>query len=160
MNNRKLVQNEQGFVLIATLLVLMLLAILGVSTTTNSTLELQIAGNDIRTKLAFFAAESARSYVEASPALWSDTNLSAGHQVYFPENSDHTATEALGTTQSYNGFVSYSDQTPPPRGSGYEADKFASINYRMDLTGNGPANSNAISKVAAGFYRIGFKTAK
>jgi len=51
------VKNEQGFVLVAALLVMLVLTILGISTTTNTTIELQIAGNDKVSKITFYEAE-------------------------------------------------------------------------------------------------------
>lgn len=158
MNKQKFVRNERGFVLVVSLLILMTLVIIGVYATTNSNMELQIAGNEIRHKLSFYAAESARSYVEATPTLYNDSNLSTAFPLNFPDIGDPDQTVALGATQSFNGFVTFDSKGAPPRNSGYEVEKFASINYRMDCTGNGPTNANAVSKVAAGFYRIGFKT--
>jgi hypothetical protein len=50
--------NEQGFVLVTALLVMLVLTIIGIITTTNTSTELQIAGNDKVHKMTFYEAES------------------------------------------------------------------------------------------------------
>lgn len=49
--------NEDGFVLIAAIVILFILVILGMSTTTTTNIELQIAGNDKVAKQAFYQAD-------------------------------------------------------------------------------------------------------
>ncbi|MBU0945616.1 MAG: hypothetical protein KJ804_08530 [Proteobacteria bacterium] len=49
--------NEQGFVLILSLLMLLILTIIGVSATNNTSIELQIAGNDRVHKQTFYQAD-------------------------------------------------------------------------------------------------------
>ncbi|MFP3983067.1 MAG: pilus assembly PilX N-terminal domain-containing protein [Desulfurivibrionaceae bacterium] len=49
--------NEKGFVLVASLMILLILIIIGVSATTNTTIELQIAGNDKAAKKTFYKAD-------------------------------------------------------------------------------------------------------
>lgn len=50
--------NEEGFVLITGLLILLILTLLGISATRNTSLELQIAGNDRLHKETFYSAEA------------------------------------------------------------------------------------------------------
>lgn len=49
--------NERGFVLVGALLILLLLVVIGISATTNTSLELQIAGNDRTHKETFYQAD-------------------------------------------------------------------------------------------------------
>ena len=51
------VDNENGYVLIGALFILLLLIIIGMSATTDTSLELQIAGNDRTHKETFFQAD-------------------------------------------------------------------------------------------------------
>lgn len=51
-------QNEDGFVLIAAIMTLLILIILGISSTTTTNVELQIAGNDMVNKQTFYAADA------------------------------------------------------------------------------------------------------
>lgn len=49
--------NEEGFVLVGAVLILMLLIVIGIIATTNTSLELQIAGNDRVHKETFYQAD-------------------------------------------------------------------------------------------------------
>jgi len=50
--------NEDGFVLVTCLMILVVLTLLGIAATTNTSLELQIAGNDRVHKETFYSAEA------------------------------------------------------------------------------------------------------
>jgi Tfp pilus assembly protein PilX len=79
------INNENGFVLVASLLILLLLVVIGTSAVTNSTIEIQIAGNERTHKQAFYAAEAARGYVEASATLYDSSNIDPDNGVNFPD---------------------------------------------------------------------------
>ncbi len=49
--------NEQGFVLVASMMVLLILVVIGISATTNTSIELHIAGNDKVAKKNFYEAD-------------------------------------------------------------------------------------------------------
>lgn len=51
------IDNENGFVLVAALLIMLVLTIIGIAATTNTSIELQIAGNDKVHKTTFYKAE-------------------------------------------------------------------------------------------------------
>lgn len=53
-----ILRNEDGFVLVTGLMILLVLTLLGLAATTNTTIELQIAGNDRLHKQTFYAAEA------------------------------------------------------------------------------------------------------
>jgi PilX N-terminal len=55
--HEKQIHNERGFVLITSLLIMLVLTIIGISVTTNTSIELQIAGNDKINKKTFYEAE-------------------------------------------------------------------------------------------------------
>ncbi|MCF8069558.1 MAG: pilus assembly PilX N-terminal domain-containing protein [Desulfobacterales bacterium] len=54
----KHMENEKGFILITSLLIMLVLTIIGIATTTNTSIELQIAGNDKIHKKTFYEAEA------------------------------------------------------------------------------------------------------
>lgn len=54
----QLYRNEQGFVLVTALLIMLVLTIIGIVATTNTTIELQIAGNDKVHHKTFYEAEA------------------------------------------------------------------------------------------------------
>ena len=57
MNGKRLVGNEEGTVLIIALLMLVLLTVIGISASTISNIELQVAGNEKFYKIALYAAD-------------------------------------------------------------------------------------------------------
>lgn len=57
MKGKNLVGNEEGTVLIIALLMLVLLTVIGISASTISNIEMQVAGNEKFYKIAFFAAD-------------------------------------------------------------------------------------------------------
>ncbi|MGW8161419.1 MAG: PilX N-terminal domain-containing pilus assembly protein [Desulfobulbales bacterium] len=54
----KTLRNEEGFVLVTGLLILLVLTLLGISATRNTSIELQIAGNDRVHNETFYSAEA------------------------------------------------------------------------------------------------------
>ena len=54
----KTINNEEGFVLIASLMMLVVLMIIGIAATNTTIFELQISGNDKAQKMDFYVAES------------------------------------------------------------------------------------------------------
>jgi len=56
-NMRKIPLGEQGFVLVAAMVILVVLSIMGISITQMSRVELQISGNDRRVKHSFYKAD-------------------------------------------------------------------------------------------------------
>jgi len=57
MNRTNPVRNEEGFVLVAAMMVLLILVVLGISATSTSMLEVQIAGNERVGKTTFYEAD-------------------------------------------------------------------------------------------------------
>jgi len=153
MKEKCLLKNEDGSVLVIALIMMGLLILLGVSASTTTEIEIQIAGNERSHGIAFYAAEAAGAYVAGSPDLYGPDNITVGGYIDFPNDGDASARYALGSA-SFNGDVEYVGSSAPPRGSGYAVGKFKSHNYRMTCNGYGSPNSE--SQIQAGFYRIGF----
>lgn len=162
MTDNVTINNENGFVLVASLLILLLLVVIGTSAVTNSTIEIQIAGNERTHELAFYSAEAARGYVEVTSDLYDSSNLDTVVGVNFPDADDAGVMQTLGASQSFSGNVIYAGDG----GYGFiRGDKGYSVGegptsitahiYTISASGNGP--TNALSKIAAGFYRIGLK---
>jgi hypothetical protein len=104
--------------------------------------------------IAFYAAEAGTAFVAESPSFYGSENITVGGSLSFPNDDDPTETYAMSSTQSFNGEVEYLGHSAPPRGSGYDAEKFKAHRYKMTCSGYGPSNS--ISQIEIGFYRIGF----
>lgn len=157
--------NEKGTVLVVALLILVILTIIGISATTTTNIETQIAGNEKFQKIAFYAAEAARDYVPRSLKLYGGDNITDdGSHHYFPNDTNYVPNttdssveyEISSNPKMYfkGSFVEYTGISEAPRGSGYEAEDFNAHNYRMGCFGYGPSNANI--QIEAGFYRIGF----
>ena len=127
MKEKCLLKNEDGFVLVIALIMMGLLSLLGVSASTTTEIEMQIAGNERSHGIAFYAAEAAGAYVAGSPELYGPDNITVGGYIDFPDNEDPSARYALGSA-SFNGDVEYLGSSAPPRGSGYAVGKFKSHN--------------------------------
>jgi hypothetical protein len=162
MKEKYLPENEKGSVTVLAVVILMLLTLLGIAATTTSSIEVQIAGNELRHKLAFYSAEASKGYVIWNPDLYGSLNITPGTPHYFPNDTDPyapetsvlPAPETLNSNQSFNGSVGYGSPTDPPRGSGYEAGEYRAHRYIM--TCNGYSSQNTSTQVEIGFYRIGF----
>ena len=148
--------------MVLAVVLLFLLALLGMAALSTSSIETQIAGNELRHELAYYAAESAIAYVVYRPDLYGDDNVTAGFGHYFPNNSTPyiantiglPAAQWIGATQSFNGRVQFQRVSSPPRGSGCSVGIFKAYQYTMVC--NGYAFNNTAESIEVGFYRIGF----
>lgn len=160
-------REEKGSALVLVLIILAVVTIIGISSINTTTTELSIAGNDRIYKIAFYAAEAARAYVPANTNLYHENNITIGGYLNFPaadgldNDGDGTVDETdelfvLGVNNSsFKGSVEYVRVSEPPRGSGYEANKFKAHNYEITSNGiYGPGNAEIV--IESGFYRIGF----
>lgn len=162
MKQKFQLDNEKGSVMALSMVLLVLLTILGIAVLTSSSIDTQIAGNELRHKLAFYAAESATAYVTRSPDLYGPDNITAGTPHYFPNNTvpyvgitfDLPTALSINANQSFNGEVEYERPLSPPRGSGYSVGKFKAHQYRMVC--NGYSSKETTKNIVVGFYRIGF----
>ncbi|MCJ7539861.1 MAG: PilX N-terminal domain-containing pilus assembly protein [Desulfobacterales bacterium] len=167
MKQKFKLENEKGSVTVLAVVLLMLLTLLGMAALSTSSIETQIAGNELRYKLAFYAAESAKAYVAWKPDLYGPDNITPVKPHYFPNITANDPvlpyvgiTDALPTaqycnsTQSFNGEVEYDSSSLPPRGSGYSVGKFKAHQYKMVC--NGYSSNNTFKNIVVGFYRIGF----
>lgn len=162
MKEKCLPENKKGSASVIALILLALLTLLGIAVTTTSSIEVQIAGNELRQKLAFYSAEAAKGWVIWNPDLYGSENITPGTPNYFPNNTDPyvpdtsglPTPEVLNSNQSFNGSVVYNSSGYLPRGSGYEAETYQAHSYIM--TCNGYSSNNTEMQVEIGFYRIGF----
>ena len=162
MKHKSRLENEKGSVMVLAVVFLMLLTILGISALTSSSINTQLAANDLRHKLAFCAAESAVAYVKRRPDLYGPDNITAGTPHYFPNNtvpyvpitSGLPTALSINGNQSFNGEVEYDSSLLPPRGSGCSVNKYKAHKYQMVC--NGYSSKGTTKNIVVGFYRIGF----
>ncbi len=140
---------HEGSILIIALLILALSTIIGMIVVKMSNIELRASANLTHSKMAFYAAESARSFVAQTPDLYGPHNLTPSNPKTF-----QSPVGALGPKQSFDGYVQYLGMSEVPRGSGFEVGTFKAYRYKMVCNGYGP--SGAKSQIEAGFYRVGY----
>jgi len=162
MKHKSRLENEKGSVMVLAVVFLMLLTILGISALTSSSINTQLAANDLRHKLAFCAAESAVAYVKRRPDLYGPDNITAGTPNFFPNStvpyvpitSGLPTALSINANQSFNGEVKYDSSLLPPRGSGYSVGKYKAHQYQMVC--NGYSSKGTTKNIVVGFYRIGY----
>lgn len=154
MKENSILHNEEGSVLIIALVMLALLLAIGISATTTSNMENVVTRGTEHYTIAFYTAEAGTAFVDESPHLYGSDNVTVGGWLSFPNDDDPAEKYAVNSKQSFNGTVEYRGSSAPPRGSGYDAEKFKAHRYKMTSFGYGP--SNAQSQIELGFYRIGF----
>jgi hypothetical protein len=194
MTNRKIImtnskhyipatlKNDDGSVIVATLMVLVLVSIIGFMSIRTSSDDINISTNKQLFERSFYAAESARAFARNNPDLYGSTNITSGIIVGFPKaNADPETKTLISTTEqdiyketfayisssvtsktipggqeSFRGTVQYLTSSLPPRGSGFAVVKFRAHNYKMICEGHFSGISDTASRIEAGFYRIGF----
>ena len=153
-------KNEDGYVIISTLMVLILVTIIGVMSVRTSNGDLEISTNDQFFDRSFYAAEASRAFVYSNPALYSSNNITFGAPVGFPDDANRATARQIisGGQEAFRGTVEYLNATTPYRGSGFSIGKFKAHNYRMICEGHGQYNGprDSTTRIESGFYRIGF----
>ena len=145
--------NEKGSALILALLILVLLTLMGISATTTSTIEVQMAGNEKFHDMAFYAAESGWQ----TSLNWLDSQYPAVTQNLGWDKTSETFVEANYNTPDsmvlaedndteYAVKIEFVGTRAVP---GYGTN-FRRFNYRVDSTGIGPGNARSEVRVVAG----------
>lgn len=151
------IANDRGSALILALLVLVLLTLMGISATTTSTIEVQMAGNEKFHEMAFYAAES--GWQEA--LNWLDRQYPGiTEQVGWDEGATPLPTFTPGAKYDNPDYIALADDnntgyyikidfagTTPVSGYGTDYRRF---NYRVNSVGMGPGNARSELSVTAG----------
>jgi hypothetical protein len=143
-------RSEEGSVIIIAFILLVVLTLIGVVATRTSTIDIQIASNEIPYKRNFYVAEGGiqREAAEVGRGSYAIANVKTP-QTLATETSGGLpapAHEVLG--ESYDFQVDYVGFFTPP--SGYSVLHFSRYDYNIDVT-----KSNV--RVAARYYKIGPK---
>jgi hypothetical protein len=165
MKRNTFIQNEDGSVMVLALLVLLILTLLGITSTYMTKTETMIAENHYYNKIAFYAADAAKPYVAEQTLLYSSQNIDITKPIEFPNNdgldndgdgsTDETGEKyVLSGEQAFEGTVLYRGSGWLDRGLGFEVGSFKAHVYQLESTGYGPRNS--VRRIEDGFYRIGF----
>ncbi|MCG6944768.1 MAG: pilus assembly PilX N-terminal domain-containing protein [Deltaproteobacteria bacterium] len=151
------IANDRGSALVIALLVLVLLTLMGISATTTSTIEVQMAGNEKFHDMAFYAAESGWQ----RSLNWLDSQYPAvTEKVGWDEDATPLPTFSPGEKYNnpdpivlaedndteYSVKIEFVGTRAVP---GYGTN-FRRFNYQVDSTGIGPGNARSEVRVVAG----------
>jgi hypothetical protein len=147
------IANDRGSALVVALLVLVLLTLMGISATTTSTIEVQMAGNEKFHDMAFYAAESGwqtslnwldRQFPGVTQNLgwdWEEENF-----VVENYNTPDRIVLAEDNDTEYSVKIEFVGTRAVP---GYGTN-FRRFNYRVNSVGFGPGNARSEVSVVAG----------
>jgi Tfp pilus assembly protein PilX len=141
--------NEEGSILIFTLLVMLVLTIIGLAASTTTEIELKVTTNDTQNKKAFSAADAGISYGISKTSLYDDSNTDPDTPV--TESQSPTNDLSFSVTATY---VAGTTGGSFARGSGFSATGKTKFHvYQFDSEGS--SSGNATCDVSAKGYRIG-----
>jgi Tfp pilus assembly protein PilX len=174
MKDNTRIGNEEGSVIVLSMVLLVLLTILGISATRTSTIEVQIASNEIHAVQNLYQAEAGEHFaVETSDTWMSNPFLTAAETVAYVDSlidpslavdidADGTndvtieirCIESSGTdisqlTDSANNLPARRHISSPPPGSGYSLKDYEVRRYGITAT-----STSGNTKVQIGAYRV------
>ncbi len=170
MKDNTRIRNEDGSVIVLSMVLLVLLTMLGISATRTSTIEVQIASNEIHAVQNLYHAEAGEHFaLETSDTWMTDTFLTTADTLAYVDSSVEPSLEvdidADGTKdakieirciQDTNLNIANTNNLPfdkhihpPPPGSGYSL-----RNYEVRRYGVTATSTRGNSKVQMGVYRI------
>jgi hypothetical protein len=161
MNGMKNANGESGFVLIASLLVLLVLTVLGIAVNRNTNIEWQIAMNDRIHKEAFYHADAA---TELASEILEQSIACLG----FGQNSNGMALAGANVDEDGDGQSDYNVHIDPsslgfwrnyaPNGIAFPTDDDRDIVYPAVVTASGALNAAATDSRPHANINIGGNT--
>jgi Tfp pilus assembly protein PilX len=174
MKGNTRIGNEEGSVIVLSMVLLVLLTMLGISATQTSTIEVQIASNERTALQNFYQAEAGEHVaLEISKTWMTDTFLvTAENAAYVDSTVDPSLTvdidddgtndvtieirciESTGTdisvlSNAANNLPQQAHKAPPPLGSGYSLGDYEIRRYGITAT-----STSGNSKVQIGSYKV------
>jgi hypothetical protein len=155
------IANDRGSALVLALLVLVLLTLMGISATTTSTIEVQMAGNEKFYELAFYTAESGwqralnwldGQYPGVTHNLVWGWDEESGTWTFIEVVGDFEEAATAGISLAGDNNTEYQvkiKSEPSTAVPGYGTN-FRRFNYRVDSVGFGPGKARSKVRVVAG----------
>ena len=147
------IANDRGSALVLALLVLVLLTLMGISATTTSTIEVQMAGSEKVYDMAFYAAESgwqtSLNWLDNQyPAVTQNLGWDEGSETFLEAsyNSPGKMVLAEDNDTEYSVTIEFVGTRAVP---GYGTN-FRRFNYQVESEGFGPSNARSKVRVVAG----------
>ncbi|MBW1704375.1 MAG: pilus assembly PilX N-terminal domain-containing protein [Deltaproteobacteria bacterium] len=155
--------NEQGSVVVISLMILVVLTLLGIMATRTASIDIRIAANEISYKRNFYVAEAGvfREALEIGRGNYPVTNISIAYELadqvgIKPGNDTLPGSDPVHKFSGipYAFSVWYRGYYLPP--SGYSVIHFSRYDYTVDV--DTPAPDTV--KVASRYYKIGPKASE
>lgn len=155
---KDIVDNEKGFVLVVSLLMLTVVTVIGIAATRTSDTELQIASNERQHLGDFYKAEGGLINMLESVTTWLTTAfLTAGETEASytgtvdidSDGTDDASVEIRYVEDSGTSVPVLSHTGPPPVGSGYSLEYFEVHRYAVTVTS---ATGNA--QIQTGVWKV------
>jgi type II secretory pathway pseudopilin PulG len=146
--NNSVINNERGFVLIASLLILLILLVIGVAATTTSTIDMQIATNEKFHQQTFYQADGG---AELASRITYENALCSSNFGGFTQNPAGSGTAVIGNA----GRVVVSDLNfadPAPGAVPLPSDAVRDVVYYPDNISDNDIHTNM---TAGGFIDYG-----
>jgi hypothetical protein len=143
-------KSEQGSITVIALMILVVLTLLGITISRTSTIDVQIAGNEIPFKQNFYVAEGGinREAAEVGRGSYPVTNINNPYQL--ANETAHSPRHNVAGTD-YDFTLLYEGYFLPPQG--YSVVHFSRYDYNVrdvETTGGGV-------KITSRYYKIGPK---
>jgi Tfp pilus assembly protein PilX len=164
MQEKSLLKNEDGSIIVLAMIMLVLLTLLGISAITTSIIEVQIAANGRQAVQNLYQAESGNHYALEITSTWMTENFLSSDETAALYTQDEVDIDSDGTSDvdveirciqntdsdiaNANNLPTQQHISPPPVGSGYSLNNFEIRRYGITATSvNG-------SKVQIGAYKV------
>ena len=158
-NNIMKNQSEQGSITVIALMLLVVLTLLGITITRTSTIDIQIAGNEIQYKENFYVAEGGihREAAEVGRGNYPVLNINtpgplANEVIQADGNPLPNPFPHLVAGRSYDFSLGYLGFFLPPQG--YSVVHFSRYDYDVDSFGDPDASR---IRVASRYFKVGPK---
>ena len=174
MKDNTMIRNQEGSVIVLSMVLLVLLTILGISATRTSTIEVQIASNERHAVQNLYQAEAGDHYaLEISKTWMTDTFLTTAENAAYVDSSvnpslavdidadgtndatieirciESTGTDIVALSTGANDLPAQQHITPPPAGSGYSLKDYEVRKYGITAT-----SISGNSQVQIGAYKV------
>jgi Tfp pilus assembly protein PilX len=145
-------QSEQGSITVIALMILVVLTLLGITISRTSTIDVQIAGNEIPYKKSFYVAEGGvhREAAEVGRGSYPVTDINTFSVELANQTAHNPRHNVAGTDYGFTLF--YEGYFLPPKG--YSVVHFSRYDYDIDAFGD-PAGSRI--RVGSRYFKIGPK---
>jgi Tfp pilus assembly protein PilX len=165
MKEKSLLKNEDGSIIVLAMIMLVLLTLLGISATTTSTIEVQIAANGRQAVQNLYQAESGNHYALEMTNTWMDNAFLSADETAASYTQNNVDIDSDGTPDvnieirciqntdsdiaNTNNLPVQQHISPPPVGSGYSLNDYEVRRYGITTT-----SINGNSKVQIGAYKV------